>query len=80
MSGGEKARKLVDLSNFSIYFDSELLGDLEGQALVVRKINQSIYHTSFFANKSSKLLLFGIASEILLYVYFFSFSSRMPCC
>ena len=36
VSGGEKAQKLVDLSNFSIYFDTELLGDLEGQALVVR--------------------------------------------
>ena len=35
MSGGDKAQKLVDLSNFSIYFDTELLGDLEGQALVV---------------------------------------------
>ena len=38
VSGGEKAQKLVDLSNFSIYFDSELLGDLEGQALVVRNV------------------------------------------
>lgn len=36
VSGGEKAQKLVDLSNFSIYYDTELLGDLEGQALVVR--------------------------------------------
>ena len=36
VSGGEKARKLVDLSNFSIYFDTELLGGLEGQPLVVR--------------------------------------------
>ena len=36
VSGGDKAQKLVDLSNFSIYFDTELLGDLEGQALVVR--------------------------------------------
>ena len=36
VSGGERARKLVDLNNFSIYFDTELLGDLEGQALVVR--------------------------------------------
>ena len=44
VSGGEKAQKLVDLSNFSIYFDTELLGDLEGQALVVRKTVQGTTH------------------------------------
>ena len=35
VSGGDKARKLVDLSNFSVYFDTELFGGLEGQPLVV---------------------------------------------
>ncbi len=35
MSGEEKAFKLVDLKDFTVYSDSELFGDLEGQALVV---------------------------------------------
>ncbi len=29
------AWKLIDLQNFSMYFDHELLGDLEGPKLVV---------------------------------------------
>ena len=35
VSGEEKARKLFDLQNFSAYFDTEVLGDLEGQELMV---------------------------------------------
>ena len=35
MSGGSKARKLVDLKGFSVYFDTEILGELEGQQLEV---------------------------------------------
>ena len=35
MSGEDKAFKLVDLKNFTVYSDSELFGELEGQALVV---------------------------------------------
>ena len=45
VSGGDKAQKLVDLSNFSIYFDTELLGDLEGQALVVSTVPNQEYST-----------------------------------
>ena len=29
-------RKLMDLQNFSVYFDHQLLGDLEGVKLMVR--------------------------------------------
>ncbi len=35
VSGEEKAFKLVDLKDFTVYSDSELFGELEGQALVV---------------------------------------------
>ena len=35
MSGEDKIWKLMDLHNFVVYFDHELLGDLEGQDLVV---------------------------------------------
>ena len=34
-SGGEMAWKLMDLQNFAVYFDLELLGSLEGQGLIV---------------------------------------------
>lgn len=34
-SGGEMAWKLMDLQNFAVYFDHELLGSLEGQGLIV---------------------------------------------
>ena len=33
--GEEKTRKLFDLQNFAAYFDTEVLGELEGQELVV---------------------------------------------
>ena len=36
VTGEEKARKLFDLQNFAAYFDTEVLGELEGQELVVR--------------------------------------------
>ena len=36
VTGEEKARKLFDLQNFATYFDTEVLGELEGQELVVR--------------------------------------------
>ena len=36
VSGEEKARKLFDLQNFAAYFDTEVLGELEGQELMVR--------------------------------------------
>lgn len=70
MSGGEKAQKLVDLSNFSIYFDSELLGDLEGQALVVRisKDQSIIYHVYFLPMDLLNVLK---ESEILFLFLFF---------
>lgn len=35
MAAGEKARKLMDLHNFAVYWDTQLLGDLEGASLVV---------------------------------------------
>ncbi len=35
MSGEEKAYKLVDLKGFTVYSDTELFGELEGQDLVV---------------------------------------------
>ena len=35
VTGEEKARKLFDLQNFAAYFDTEVLGELEGQELVV---------------------------------------------
>lgn len=35
MPAAEKARKLVDLHNFAVYWDTHLLGDLEGASLVV---------------------------------------------
>lgn len=35
ISGGEMAWKLMDLQNFAVYFDHELLGGLEGQGLIV---------------------------------------------
>ena len=38
--GEEKTRKLFDLQNFAAYFDTEVLGELEGQELVV----SSPYH------------------------------------
>ena len=77
MSGGEKAQKLVDLSNFSIYFDSELLGDLEGQALVVRvsKDQSIIYHAYFLP-----MDLLNVLKESEILFLFSLFSSRMPCC
>ena len=34
-SGEEMAWKLMDLQNFAVYFDHELLGDLEGHGLIV---------------------------------------------
>lgn len=36
VSGEEKARKLFDFQNFAAYFDTEVLGELEGQELMVR--------------------------------------------
>ena len=38
VTGGEKAQKLFDLQNFSVYWDSEILGDTEGQKLVVSAV------------------------------------------
>ena len=35
MTAAEKARKLIDLHNFAVYWDNQLLGDLEGTSLVV---------------------------------------------
>lgn len=35
MSAAEKARKLMDLTNFAVYWDTQLLGELEGTDLVV---------------------------------------------
>ena len=35
MSAAEKARKLIDLHNLAVYWDTQLLGDLEGASLVV---------------------------------------------
>ncbi len=40
MTGEEKARKLFDLQNFSVYWDRETLGDVEGQELVVRSTHR----------------------------------------
>ena len=48
VSRGEKARKLVDLSKFSINFDTEILRGLEGQALVVYILRLSIIYMIFF--------------------------------
>ena len=36
VSGEEKAWKLFDFQNFAAYFDTEVLGELEGQELMVR--------------------------------------------
>jgi len=35
MAAAEKARKLMHLHNFAVYWDTQLLGDLEGTTLVV---------------------------------------------
>lgn len=35
MAAAEKARKLMNLHNFAVYWDTQLLGDLEGATLVV---------------------------------------------
>jgi len=35
MSAAEKARKVMDLANFAVYWDTEMLGELEGTDLVV---------------------------------------------
>ena len=35
MTDEKDARKLFDLQNFAIYWDTEVLGDLEGEELVV---------------------------------------------
>lgn len=34
-SGEDMSWKLIDLQNFAVYFDHELLGNLEGQDFVV---------------------------------------------
>ena len=39
-SGEEMAWKLMDLQNFAVYFDHELLGSLEGQSLIVSGIGE----------------------------------------
>ena len=35
MTAAEKARKVMNLHNFAVYWDTQLLGDLEGTSLVV---------------------------------------------
>ena len=35
MTAAENARKLMDLHNFAVYWDNQVLGDLEGSSLVV---------------------------------------------
>ena len=54
VSGEEKARKLFDLQNFAAYFDTEVLGELEGQELMVR-VTISLPNT---------LILLGLSTTI----------------
>ncbi len=42
MTGDGKARKLFDLLNFSVYWDREVIGDVEGQELVVRGLGGQV--------------------------------------
>lgn len=43
----EKARKLFDLKDFAVYWDQEVMGDLEGQDLVVKCLH--VYMLCSFA-------------------------------
>ena len=57
VTGGDKARKLFDLQNISVYFDTELLGDIEGQDLVVRTCTCERENNKYRCVNSSFFLL-----------------------